>query len=341
MFSVTKQYLHWLTLLGLAFFAWGCSSPEKVISFSGSTMGTTYHIKALFPKAQQPNSIALQKRVHDALELVNDQMSTYRPDSELSRFNQMDKGVMHMSDDTSFVVKEALRLHKLTHGSLDISVGPLVNLWGFGPDQKPLHQPSTEIIERTKAKTGLHQLVLRGHDFEKRDADLYLDLSSIAKGFGVDKIAELLDSVGASSYMVEIGGETKTKGMKPEQQPWRIAIEQPLDDRRDVALIIEPGDQAVATSGDYRNFYEEKGLRVSHILDPTTGYPIAHYLASVTVLHSSCMTADALATAMIVMGVEKALKLANAQHFAVMLIEKKQGKFKTYYSDEFRKLIKS
>lgn len=331
-------FIYRLALFVLAFSVFGCAEKPKVISFSGQTMGTSYHIKVV-PSDNYPDQLRLKADVDHALELVNDQMSTYRSASELSRFNQMSAGSMSVSQDTAMVMAESIRLYKITNGTLDVTVGPLVNLWGFGPDQRPTKIPTQDQIQSLKKRTGMHHVTLRGTRLEKQKSDVYVDLSSIAKGFGVDKIAQLLEQLGSGSYMVEIGGEVKTKGAKPDGQPWRIAIERPQDEQRDVALVIEPHDLAVATSGDYRNFYEQDGKRLSHLIDPRTGYPITHKLASVTVMHKSCMTADALATAMIVMGTEEALELAKELDLAVMLIEKDGDTFKTRYSSTFKKMM--
>lgn len=328
-----------LVLFVLAFCISGCAEKPKVISFSGQTMGTSYHIKVV-PSDNYPDRLRLKADVDRALELVNDQMSTYRSASELSRFNQMPSGSMVVSKDTATVIAESIRLYKITNGTLDVTVGPLVNLWGFGPDQRPTKIPEKTEIQLLKSKTGIQHLKLSGQRLTKKQPHVYVDLSSIAKGFGVDKVAQLLESLGSDSYMVEIGGEVKTKGAKSDGQPWRIAIERPQDGQRDVALVIEPHDLAVATSGDYRNFYEQDGKRLSHLIDPRTGYPITHKLASVTVMHQSCMIADALATAMIVMGTEEAFELAQSLDLAVMLIEKDGDTFNTHYSPAFKKLMK-
>ncbi|MCE9686330.1 FAD:protein FMN transferase [Shewanella sp. AS16] len=333
--SGLKHSVKWLAFTGLAFFISACSHTAEEIAMSGSTMGTTYHIK-LVPNAKVPNVQLLQAEIDLSLERVNDQMSTYRKDSELSRFNQLPlQQSVEVSDDTLTVVREGIRLHQVTGGALDITLGPLVNLWGFGPDKRPLHIPSEAQIAAAKAKTGIDSLSIEGHRLNKHNADLYVDLSSIAKGFGVDKIAALLDKYAVTGYLVEIGGELSVKGTKADGSSWRVAIEQPSDDGRAVQQVIEPGTMAMATSGDYRNYYEEEGQRFSHLIDPRSGYPIQHRLASVTVLHQNCMTADGFATAMMVLGTEASLELAKREGLAIMLIEKQDDGFKVYYSDAF------
>lgn len=304
-------------------------------------MGTTYHIKAVFPVDADIDPVMIQNKIEFSLERINDLMSTYRPNSELSRFNKMQAGSMKVAPETALVVAKALELYELTSGSLDVSLGPLVNLWGFGPEKVPSVQPSLKQINQLKQDTGLHQLNLNGLSLTKKTPSLSIDLSSIAKGYGVDYVADIIMAQGAEAYMVEIGGETKSYGSKPDGASWRIAIEKPELHTRDVALIIEPQNLAVATSGDYRNFVEYQGKRRSHIIDPRTGFPIEHHLASVTVLHPSCMVADGLATSMMVMGTQAALKLANQEHIAVMLIDKSQEKLKIIYSEAFKPFVKS
>lgn len=339
--SVLKHSFNWLVLVGLAFFVSACSKQNEVISLAGSTMGTTYHIKVV-PNEQMPTAQLLQAEIDLALELVNDQMSTYRPNSELSRFNQLPlEQSVEVSADTIKVVQEGIRLYQVTDKALDITLGPLVNLWGFGPDKRPTKVPTQADIDAAKAKTGISELSIEGHRLSKHNAHLYVDLSSIAKGFGVDKVASILDKYHATGYLVEIGGELSIKGAKGDGSSWRVAIEQPTDDGSEaVQQVISPGTMAMATSGDYRNYYEEDGQRFTHIIDPRTGLPINHKLASVTVLHKECMTADGFATAMMVLGTEASLELAKKEHLAIMLIEKQGEGFKVYYSDAFKPFLK-
>ena len=338
--SVLKHSVNWLVLLGLAFFVSACAKQNEMISLSGSTMGTTYHIKVV-PNEQMPTAQLLQEEIDLALELVNDQMSTYRPNSELSRFNQLPlEQSVEVSPDTIKVVEEGIRLYQVTDKALDITLGPLVNLWGFGPDKRPTKVPTPADIDAAKAKTGINELSIEGNRLIKHNAHLYVDLSSIAKGFGVDKVASILNKYNAAGYLVEIGGELSIKGTKADGSAWRVAIEQPTDDGTEaIQQIIAPGTMAMATSGDYRNYYEENGQRFTHIIDPRTGMPINHKLASVTILHQNCMTADGFATAMMVLGTEASLELAKQQHLAIMLIEKQGDGFKVYYSDAFKPFL--
>ncbi|GGB68053.1 FAD:protein FMN transferase [Shewanella inventionis] len=334
--NAIKLLLTSLLLVGMS----ACSSPEPIISLSGSTMGTTYHVKVV-PNDSLPEAQLLQAEIDMALEVVNEQMSTYRPNSELSKFNQLQvKQSVKVSADTLKVINEGIRLHQETDGALDITLGPLVNLWGFGPDKRPTSVPTQAQIDSAKTKMGINELSIDGVMLTKHNADLYVDLSSIAKGFGVDKIAAILDKYNASGYLVEIGGELNVKGTKADGVAWRIAVEQPTDEGQAVQQVIEPGTMSMATSGDYRNFYEENGERFSHLIDPRSGYPIKHKLASATVLHSSCMTADGYATAMMVLGTQASLALAKEKNLAIMLIEKQEQGFKVHYSDAFKAYVK-
>lgn len=334
-----KTLVNWLALVGLAFFISGCGKPAEIISLSGNTMGTTYHIKVVHSESL-PDVQLLQAEIDLALEKVNDQMSTYRPNSELSLFNQMTRNAqMEVSPDTAKVIAEGIELYKITDGALDITLGPLVNLWGFGPDKRPTTVPTAEMIAEAKARTGIESLSLSGNKVSKQNPDLYVDLSSIAKGFGVDKVAALLDKYQPQGYLVEIGGEISLSGTKPDGSLWVIAIEQPSDKAIDAQQIISLKNMAMATSGDYRNYYEEDGQRFSHLIDPRTGYPINHRLASVTVLHEESMAADGYATAMMVLGTQASLELANREHLAIMLIEKQDEGFKVLYSEAFKPFV--
>jgi FAD:protein FMN transferase len=332
-----------LGLLALILLLSACGQPNEVITLSGNTMGTTYNIK-LNAHEDLLEAKALQAEIDLVLEQVNDQMSTYRETSELSQFNRLSIGeTVQVSSDTIKVLAEGKRLHELTSGALDITLGPLVNVWGFGPDKKPLTVPTAAEIAAAKAKTGMDGFAIKqaeGQDWllKKKDG-IYVDLSAIAKGFGVDKIASLLDEHKVSGYLVEIGGELRVKGTKNDSSPWRIAIEQPTTDGREIQQVISPGTMGLATSGDYRNYFEDEGQRFSHLLDPRTGMPIKHTLASVTVLHPDCMTADGLATAMMVLGTQASLALAKEQNLAIMLIEKQQQGFQVFYSEAFNAYV--
>ncbi|PML77695.1 FAD:protein FMN transferase [Enterovibrio norvegicus] len=317
----------------------GCDQTPKQTHLTGSTMGTYYSVKFL-NDVILPSASDIQVEIDRRLELVNDQMSTYRKTSELSQFNQhKDDSPFTVSKDTATVMSEAIRINKLSGGALDVTVGPLVNLWGFGPEGRPDRVPTDAQVAERRAMTGINHLFVDGMSLIKTNPDLYVDLSSIAKGFGVDVIANYLAELGLSNYLVEIGGELQLKGVNAEGQPWRIAIEKPSDDQQTVQEIIAPGDMAMATSGDYRNYFEENGVRYSHTINPATAKPINHRLVSVTVLDKSCMTADGFSTAFMVMGPDKALTLANSEKIAAFFIIKTDNGFKEVASDAFKKYL--
>lgn len=340
-----KKLTHWLVLVGLAFFLVACGKQAEIVTLSGKTMGTTYHIKYIDHGIDTSPEMAHQK-IDDVLKEVNNQMSTYQKDSELSRFNQSKEinKPFPVSADFAEVVKAAIDLHQKTNGALDVTVGPLVNLWGFGPEKRADKEPSAEEIAARKVWTGIDKLAVTEADGKpalvKKIPELYVDLSSIAKGFGVDKVAGYLESIGITDYLVEIGGEIHTKGVNEKGQSWQIAIEKPeFDGSRSVEQIVGLSNLSMATSGDYRNYFEENGKRFSHEIDPTTGYPIQHNLASITVVNPSCMLADGYATGLFVLGAEKALAVAEKENLAIYMIIKTDKGFETKMSTAFAKLM--
>ncbi|CAI1726767.1 Thiamine biosynthesis lipoprotein ApbE precursor [Serratia quinivorans] len=314
----------------------GCG-PEQV-NLDGKTMGTSYSIRYVTGD-DTPSATKMQAEIDKRLELVNDQMSTYRPGSELSRFNAsraVDKP-FPVSAATTEVVLEALRINRVTDGALDVTVGPLVNLWGFGPEGRPDKVPSAAELERRRAWTGIDKLSVQGNALVKSIPELYVDLSSIAKGYGVDVIAQYLQSQQVKNYMVDIGGEVRTRGHNGEKKPWRIAIERPTAGMEQKAqLVIQPGEMSIATSGDYRNYFEQDGVRYSHTIDPVTGKPIHHHLVSVTVLSPTCMAADGLSTGLNVLGPERGMALANLMGIPVFMIVKTAKGFEERYSEAFK-----
>jgi thiamine biosynthesis lipoprotein len=269
-------------------------------------------------------------------------MSTYLPDSEISRFNRFRSDEWFpVSSDTATVVAAALEVGKNTAGAFDISVGPLVNLWSFGPHAAPPKVPSEEAIQDAMAKVGLSRIEVRQDPpgLRKTHPDVYLDLSGIAKGFAADAVAELLRRRGLHRFMVEIGGEVRTGGRKIDGSAWRIGIERPLSDTRAIQRVVELEHLALATSGDYRNFFEQDGRRYSHTIDPRSGRPVEHDLASVSVIAETCMFADAMATALVVMGAERAFRYAQENALDVLLIVRESSGFAERATAGFDKRI--
>lgn len=337
---------NWLAPLGLAFLLAACqpaATERPQLHLTGDTMGTYYSVKIV--GAEDGQRDALQAEIDRRLERVNEQMSTYRKTSELSRFNRHEDATpFAVSADTARVVTAALQLGRQTEGALDVTVGPLVNLWGFGPDARPTEIPSDERLAEARAQTGLEHLSVHiraeGEFLQKSLTGLYVDLSAIAKGYGVDVVSEYLSEQGLTNHLVEIGGEVRTRGVNAHGQDWRIAVERPGPGEGMVQQVVALANTSVATSGDYRNYYELDGKRLSHTLDPATGRPITHQLASVTVIHPSCMMADGLATALTVMGTERALAFAEEQGLAVYLLTKTGDGFRVDMSSAFEKYLR-
>ncbi|MEG9498610.1 FAD:protein FMN transferase [Mannheimia indoligenes] len=331
-------------------FLTACEKVPEQITLQGKTMGTTYTVKYI--DNGEVKSLANPEKIKSELDgllvEVNNQMSTYQQDSEISRFNQLKEAnqAVEISQDFAKVVEEAIRLNKMTEGALDVTVGPLVNLWGFGPDKRLNKVPSDEQIKERSSYVGIDKISLKTDSkrmLTKSEPNLYLDLSSIAKGFGVDKLAEHLEKIGLSNYLVEIGGELRGKGKNLQGLDWRIAIEQPImEQAQSVQITVPLHNLGMATSGNYRNYFEdENGNRLSHIIDPQKLSPVSHNLASITVLAPTTMTADGLSTGLFVLGAEKALALAEREKLAIFLIIKSGDKFETQMSSEFKKLTQS
>lgn len=303
--------------------------PVAELQMSGRTMGTTYNVKY----RPTPNTLTvkdLQIEVDTLLAEINHTMSTYDQESELSRFNRLrTTDWVPASSSLRAVLKTALEIGAQSEGAFDITVGPLVNLWGFGPEVHSDRIPLDRDIAAARARSGLDKITLSETQpaIRKHRPDVFLDLSGIAKGYGVDRVAELMTARGIEHYMVEIGGEIRVRGLKERDTPWRIAIEKPLSGERSVHTMLALSDIALATSGNYRNFFEIAGRRYSHTIDPTTGWPVDHHLVSVTVLAETSMRADAWATAFQVLGPERGMAIAERLHLPVLFVIEQNGQF--------------
>jgi thiamine biosynthesis lipoprotein len=325
------------SLLGLL----AACGTKKEVMFSGKTMGTTYHITVV---TGYFHSLAgLQEKIDDCLEGVNRSMSTFRPDSEISRFNAIHRPaeIFHASEDFYEVMSVARRLHELTDGAWDGTVDPLVNLWGFGRKGPTARIPSQDEIARHLADVGFAHIHM-GPDksFQKEKPSLTLDLGSIAKGYGVDRVAGLLRANRLSNYLVEIGGEVYAAGFRKDGRKWRVGINQPRTDAALNALyaVVELHDQGFATSGDYRNFFLIDGRRYSHVIDPHSGYPVANGVVSVSIQANNCTLADGLATAIMVMGPQRGLELLNRLKAVegLIVVQEPDGALKNFASDGFQ-----
>ncbi|WP_323781836.1 FAD:protein FMN transferase [Leisingera sp.] len=301
---------------------WFGSAPEEV-RLSGQTMGTTYSVIAIGNELDQA---ALSEAVEGTLASVNAKMSNWDPASEVSTFSAArSTAPVRVSPEFAHVLAAANDVHQKTGGKFDVTLGPLIELWGFGPRKPEDPVPSDDAIE--KALDGVGQARLLTLDaaagtLKKSAPETGINLSAIAKGYGVDAVAAALEGAGVDRYMVEIGGDLVAKGENAKGEDWRIGIEKPDAAAQRVQLIVPVSNLGLATSGDYRNYFEYEGERYSHILDPVAGRPVTHRTASVTVIAENAMLADAWATAMLVLGRENGLELAEAHKLAVFFIDR-------------------
>jgi thiamine biosynthesis lipoprotein len=308
-----------------------CSAEEdaRPVTFSGATMGTTYTVTMDALPADVSLS-TLRQDVGAILDRIEDRMSTYDDASELSRFNaNQTTDWVAMSAETVDVVDAAIAVSELTDGGFDITVGPLVDLWGFGPAAGPPAIPSDDAIAAILERVGYRQVRTRREPpaLRKSHPEVEIDLSAIAKGYAVDEVAEYLESVDVSDFLIEVGGEMRARGRHPRGVPWRIGIERPVPGPRSVHRVLLLENAALATSGDYRNFFEVEGWRFSHTIDPRTGRPVTHALASVSVVDVTAMRADALATGLTVLGPAAGRALAQREDLAVLFIERDGASF--------------
>ncbi len=308
-------------------------------------MGTTYSVKC-WSADPVAADVSVVTSIIEQLEQINQQMSTYVPDSELSQFNESPANEWFaVSPETAYVVERAVHYYEETDGASDVTVGPLVRLWDFGPGRHGiganLEAPTDQELATAKQRTGCAQLEVRVDPpaLRKKVDGLEVDLSSIAKGYAVDAITDLLTASGYENYMVEIGGEVRAAGTRQDGKPWRIGVEKPDLANRQIHTIVELADQALATSGDYRNFREFAGERVSHIIDPTTGRPLPYRGWSVTLLTPTCLEADALATALLVMGEDRGYDWCEQHEIAALFLLAQDGVIVERATSKFPKRI--
>ncbi|MDH3685311.1 MAG: FAD:protein FMN transferase [Myxococcales bacterium] len=300
-----------------------CSAPARVL-LGGETMGTTWAVTLNAPDLPRAERTRVRERIQTELDAVNGAMSTWAPDSELSRFNaHASLESFALSKPTLEVLAAARGVSERTGGAFDVTVGPLVAAWGFGAGARvPGAGPDAAELAEIRERVGFERLELdpATGTARKRHSGVRVDLSAIAKGHGVDRVADALLADGFGDFLVEVGGEVRAHGERPGGGGWRLAIERPEPDGRAVHAVVELSGMALATSGDYRAFYEAAGERVTHIVDPRVGRPVSHGLASVSVLHERAALADAWATALTVLGPEEGLRVAEAEGLAVYLI---------------------
>ena len=329
-----RVYPYLLIILGfilLAFVVYYSSlrgEKETLHSYGGKTMGTTYTVKFRGDSSDEANRLKIQ--TEKILQEINDEMSTWKQNSTISRFNsEQDLDWFEVSESMVELLEVAGDISRITEGLYDVTISPLIDLWGFGREniQK---KPKLEEILKVKQYIGMEKINIKHHppSLQKTVKGVAIDLSSIAKGYGVDLIAEMLEQEGIKNYLVEIGGEVRVKGHKNNRrvageaqgESWKIAIEKPISQEKVIQQLLNLSDISMATSGDYRNFFEEDGQKYAHIINPNTGYPTKSRLASVTVFAHTTALADAWATALFVSGESKARSLAKAIGLPVLMI---------------------
>ncbi|MEB5972494.1 FAD:protein FMN transferase ApbE [Pantoea dispersa] len=322
----------------------GCEQKpaQQALVLEGKTMGTVWRVSLAGVDAQR--KAALQQAIQQQLDRDDGELSTWKNDSVLSRFNQYQGAdPQPISADMADIVTRALRIGQLTGGAMDITVGPLVNLWGFGPTQQPAHTPSDAAIAAAKAQTGLQHLrvieTVNGQWLQKDLPGLYVDLSTMGEGYATDHLARLMEQQGITNYLVSVGGAVLSRGLNASQQPWRVAIQKPTDRENAVEARVDLQGHGISTSGSYRNYYELDGKRISHVIDPASGRPIDHRLVSATVIATTALEADGWDTGLMVLGTERAKALALKQHLAVYLITKQGDSFSHWMSPQFKSFL--
>jgi thiamine biosynthesis lipoprotein len=308
-------------------------------------MGTQYRIKVVMDEASSKQIYDIELAAKAALDSVNAKMSNYLQDSEVTKINNWNEAApLEISHDTLEVLQHALEISSTTRGAFDITVAPLVNAWGFGPPGRRPQPPVQAKVDQLLERTGWEMIRVdrASSSVSKARPDLSLDLSAIAKGYAVDKVADALDSQGVEHYMIEVGGEIRTRGLNEQDEAWRIGIERPMPGgNQAIDLVVPMSDGAMATSGDYRNYYEIDGKRISHTIDPRTGYPITHSVASVSVIAPLCVRADAYATALLVLGPE-GFDLAEDLGLAAYFLQRdKEGVFVGRMTNAFKDILEA
>ncbi|QOR40672.1 FAD:protein FMN transferase [Billgrantia diversa] len=304
----------------------GCSESERPLDspvrMEGSIFGSFYQV-TIADSLTQGQARELEEGLLEVLEQVDAAMSIYRDDSELMAFNQAPLDEWQpLSNELIEVLAISQSVAEASNGAFDVTLGGLVNLWSFGSEARPREVPDDETLQARLAEVGPDSIEIDENAMQaRRRRDVFINLGGVAKGHATDRVAAYLDTEGIEHYLVNLGGDLIARGYRDsDDEPWRIGIEAPLDDRQEATHIVPLHDMSVATSGDYRNYFEEDGKRFSHTIDPRTGRPIEHRVASVTVVHPSNAWADAWATAITVLGVEEGLALAREQGLRVLLL---------------------
>ena len=319
----------------------GCATPLPETLLTGETMGSAWTVKiaGVLPRP----AADLQSGAQARFEAVNQALSTYRANSALSRFNdEASGGWVNIDPELAAVLRYALTLAARSDGAYDVTVGPLVNLWGFGPDPATNRVPDAAAIEAARARVGWRKVQVDATaDRARKQPGMRIDLSSLGKGRGVDRVAEYLDAQGVTNYLIDLSGKLRARGRNPRGDAWQVAVEQPAADDpsgapRIVPAVVALHDRSIATAGDYRRFFESGGRHYSHIIDPRTGSPVEHATLSATALGATCMEADALATMFMVMDPDAALRVAESGNVPALLISREGGGFRLHSSSGWR-----
>lgn len=315
----------------------GCGNGDTLERFDGPTMGSHYSIQYVRHSAA-PAPKAVRAEVESILAEVDRQFSTYRSDSDIERFNALPANSCQiMPGPVLELIRVGEQLSSQSDGSFDLTVEPLLNLWGFGPQSRAEKVPTAEALAQVRQRVGHGHLRIDG-DRLCKDAAVEVDFNSIAAGYAVDRIASRLKALGIDSYLAEVTGELKAAGRKPDGAVWRIALEEPRDDRRVAERVIEVNGYGVSTSGDYRRYFEQDGARYSHTFDARTGAPVLHNLASVTVIHPSALMADGLSTLLLILGPERGWDYAEKYGVGVFFVLRDNDRFIVRTNDEFERI---
>ncbi len=340
-----------VALVSVVLLLTGCDNASTPVApkaaatvLEGKTMGTFWRVSVVGVDKTQAEE--LRQKVQNLLDGDDQLLSTWKNDSALMRFNHSNSLTSWpVSEAMADIVTESLRIGYKTQGAMDITVGPLVNLWGFGPDKQPVKTPTQAQIDAAKARTGLAFLSVinrSGRQYlQKSIPDLFVDLSTVGEGYAADHLARLMTEEGISRYLVSVGGALVSRGMNADGQPWRVAIQKPTDRENAVQAIVDINGHGISTSGSYRNYYELDGQRISHVIDPQTGRPITHKLVSVTVIAPTALEADGWDTGLMVLGPQKAQQVVREQGLAVYMIMKEGDGFTTWMSPQFEAFLVS
>ncbi len=314
-------------------------SEQAVQKLEGSAQGTTYHIS--YWSESPVDAKDIQTSIKNELDNIDKMLSNYRPDSVIETFNSTENtDSQEVGNEIISLVRIAQTIHKATQGCFDLTIKPLFDLWGFRGEELTI--PDESKILKTLGQIGMEKLeIIDETHMRKKQANLKVDLSSIAQGYSVGKISNLLEQKGIKNYLVEIGGELKTRGHKPDSQAWRVAVERPLPGEQVMQKIITMPKEApiaVMTSGTYRHYFDHEGKRYSHILDARTGRPVSHDLVSITVIHEDPTIADAWDTALLCLGQKEGMKVANAEKIPALFIQQQNNELIESKSDALNTL---